>query len=291
MNTQLMTLLASVLAGISVTCVTLFIIDLMESIDVDHSKGEEQKVLPLMIKMLKPFAPNMRPLANTGFFDRMKIQTNELLIQAGYDQVLNAETFICVKLLMTLLGCFLSTICFINHSPMLGILIAPLMFIYPTAWLKTTKAKRHKEILRALPNVLDLLTLSVQAGKDFLSSLKDILDRRKMDALGEELGKTFQEIQLGKKRPEALKELSNRVRMSELTSVINAIIQAEEMGVSIGQLLAIQGDQLRNKRFSQAEKLANEAPVKILAPMILFIFPSVFIILMGPMLLQALKSM
>lgn len=291
MNAELMTILASVLAGISVTCIALFLIDLMESIDVDHSESVDKKRLPAMIAMLKPFAPNMRPLANTGFFDRMKAQTKELLIQAGYDQVLDAETFICIKLLMTLLGCFLSALCFMTNHPLFAVIIPPLLFVYPTAWLKTTKTKRHKEILRALPNVLDLLTLSVQAGKDFLSSLKDILDRRRMDALGEELGKTFQEIQLGKKRPEALKELSNRVRMSELTSVVNAIIQAEEMGVSIGQLLAIQGDQLRNKRFSQAEKLANEAPVKILAPMIIFIFPSVFIILMGPMLLQALKSM
>jgi len=263
----------------------------MKSIDVDRSESEDKKKLPVIIGMLKPFAPNVRFLADSGVFDRTRAQVKELLVQAGYDQVLNAETFICVKLLMTLLGCFLSALCFMNNRPVIGLLIPPLMFVYPTAWLKTTKAKRHKEILRALPNVLDLLTLSVQAGKDFLSSLKDILDRRRMDALGEELSKTFQEIQLGKKRPEALKELSNRVRMSELTSVINAIIQAEEMGVSIGQLLAIQGDQLRNKRFSQAEKLANEAPVKILAPMILFIFPSVFIILMGPMLLQALKSM
>ena len=82
-----------------------------------------------------------------------------------------------------------------------------------------------------------------------------------------------------------------RVRQSDLTSVLNAIIQADELGVSIGQLLRIQGDQLRAKRFSRAEKLANEAPVKILFPVVIFIFPAVFLILMGPILSQAMKAL
>ena len=82
-----------------------------------------------------------------------------------------------------------------------------------------------------------------------------------------------------------------RVRQPDLISVLNAIIQADELGVSIGQLLRIQGDQLRAKRFARAEKLANEAPVKILFPVVLFIFPAVFLILMGPILSQAMKAL
>ena len=130
------------------------------------------------------------------------------------------------------------------------------------------------------------LTLSVEAGKDFVSSLRDILARRRLDPLGEEFMRTFQEIQLGKKRTEALREMAQRVRQPELTSTLNAVIQAEEMGVSIANLLRIQGDALRNKRFTRAEKLANEAPVKIILPIILFIFPSVLIILGLPMFMQ-----
>ena len=147
------------------------------------------------------------------------------------------------------------------------------------------------QILRALPNLLDLLTLSVEAGKDFMSSLRDILQRRKMDALNEEWMRTFQEIQLGRKRTEALRDLSKRVRQPDLTSVVNAIIQAEELGVSIGQLLRIQGDMLRNKRFSLAEKLANEAPVKIIMPIVLFIFPAVMLILIVPLGLKVFRLM
>ena len=143
------------------------------------------------------------------------------------------------------------------------------------------------EILKALPNLLDLLTLSVEAGKDFLSALRDILAKRKQDALTEEFMRALHEIQLGKKRQTALREMAERVRQPELMSVVGSIVQADEMGVSIGQLLKIQSDQLRMKRFSMAEKLANETPVKILFPVVVFIFPSVLILLLAPIMMQA----
>ncbi len=110
-----------------------------------------------------------------------------------------------------------------------------LLVLQPILWLKMSKAKRPLEIQKALPNVLDLLTLSVEAGKDFLAALKDILGKRKRDALSEELGRTFNEIQIGKKRAFALKlkDLSMRVQQPEVTSLLNSIIQADELGVSI----------------------------------------------------------
>ena len=137
------------------------------------------------------------------------------------------------------------------------LLAALLLVLWPDLWLRTSVSKRHLEILKALPNLLDLLTLSVEAGKDFLSALKDILMKRKKDALTEEFMRALHEIQLGKKRQAALREMSERVRQPELMSVIGAIVQADEMGVSIGQLLKIQSDQLRMKRFALAEKLAD----------------------------------
>jgi tight adherence protein C len=166
------------------------------------------------------------------------------------------------------------------------------LYIWPGVWLRKSISRRHLQIQKALPNVLDLLTLSVEAGKDFLTALRDILHRRRThDALHEELERTFHEIQLGKPRRQALRELSQRVRQPDLSAVINAIIQADELGVSIGQLLRIQGDQFRIKRFQRAEKLANEAPVKIIFPVVVFIFPAVFIIVLGPLMLQAAKTL
>lgn len=137
--------------------------------------------------------------------------------------------------------------------------LALLFAVYPGVWISSTIRKRQLSIMKALPNVLDLLTLSVESGRDLLSALRDILARRKVDPLGEELLRTFQEIQLGRKRTDALRALTLRVRQADLTAAINAIIQAEELGVSIAQILHIQSDMQRNKRFMLAEKLANEA--------------------------------
>ena len=172
---------------------------------------------------------------------------------------------------------------------MMCLIVAMLFAFFPTLWLRGTIKKRHTAIMKALPNVLDLLTLSVESGRDLLSALKEILERRKLDPLGEELLRTFQEIQLGRKRTEALRALSKRVKQVDLTATINAMIQAEEYGVSIGQLLRIQGDMQRGKRFAMAEKLANESSVKIIIPVVICVLPAVFLILMGPLVMNTLR--
>ena len=177
---------------------------------------------------------------------------------------------------------------FIGHA-LIGFILGVLLMFYPGLYLNAVIKNRHLEIMKALPNMLDLLTLSVEAGKDFVSALRDILAKRRPDALSEEFSQVFQEIQLGRNRSESLRDMAKRAGQADLASVLNAIIQAEELGVSIAELLRIQGDMLRNKRFSLAEKLANEAPVKIIFPIVLFIFPAVMIILFGPVIMQAVN--
>ena len=135
--------------------------------------------------------------------------------------------------------------------------------------------------------MLDLLTLSVEAGLDFMTALQRNCERRKLDPLNEELIHMIREIQLGTARRVALKNLSTRVALEDLRSVTYSLIQADELGVSIGAILRIQADQMRQRRFDRAERLANEAPVKLLLPLMLFIFPCVFIILLGPILQQS----
>lgn len=288
----LSSLIAAICAGISAGCLLMLASDLLQKIHLDKNLEDEQsKQLPLLIKMFMPLTSNLIPLLKGGIFDTMKLSGRNQILMAGYDQLITEEQFVAVKLLSWLTA-FVSSIFFLSYGlPPLGILCGILFLAYPDFWLKRTVKMRHLEILKALPNVLDLLTLSVEAGKDFLTAMRDILAKRKLDSLGEELKRTLHEIQLGKTRATALKDLVRRVQQPELTSVINAIIQADEMGVSIGQLLRIQGDQLRNKRFARAEKLANEAPVKIIFPVVLFIFPPVVVLLMAPIILQALKTL
>ena len=126
---------------------------------------------------------------------------------------------------------------------------------------------------------------------DFMSALQRNCERRRLDPLNEELIRMTREIQVGIPRRVALRNMAQRVDLADLRSVSHALIQADELGVSIGSILRIQSDQMRSRRFDRAEKLANEAPVKMLAPLMLFIFPAVFIILLGPILRQTLEQL
>lgn len=219
----------------------------------------------------------------------MRNKTAEMLEMSGFDQAVTAVDFLSVRIIMAIAGIILTVLLFVGGQLLTGLLVLFLFIAYPSTWLKGVIRRRHLSILKALPNLLDLLTLSVEAGKDFLTALRDILEKRPIDPLGEEFIRALREIQLGSSRQKALKEMSNRVRQAELSSVVDAIVQADELGISIGQILKVQGDQLRTKRFARAETLANEAPVKILFPVVVFIFPSVFLILLGPIASQALK--
>ena len=283
-------LLTALCTGISITCAMIYFIETLQAVKLE-AQDEEVKELPVLLRIFMPLTPNFLPLARSQLFRDSHKQLNEKIVMAGYENVIDAERYIALRCIITIFGLLIGVTMMASGKVLPGIILCLLLYAYPALWLKATIQKRHLAIQRALPNVLDLLTLSVEAGKDFLTSLRDILARRKRDPLGEELERTFHEIQLGKKRADALKDLVKRVQQPDLTSVINAIIQSDELGVSIAQLLKIQGDQLRTKRFQRAEKLANEAPVKMIFPIALFIAPAVMIILVAPLLMQTMHTL
>jgi tight adherence protein C len=154
-------------------------------------------------------------------------------------------------------------------------------------WLSRSLIVRHRSIQKSLPFVLDLLTLSVEAGLDFMTALQRNVERSVVDPLNEELIRVVREIQIGKTRREALRDLGRRVDLSDLKSVVNSLVQADELGVSIGSVLRILSNQMRQRRFERAEKMANEAPVKLLGPLLFCIFPAVLLILIAPVLYRA----
>ena len=286
---DILALLTALCVAISVTCLLLFFLELVTSVKIEK-QNEEVKTLPILLRMFMPFTANLNFLTNNESFKTSNQRVDENIIMAGYEGVLTAEQFLALRIIMVLAGILMCAATMAAENPVFGLIILTGMATYPPFWLKKTIEARHHSIQKALPNVLDLLTLSVEAGKDFLTSLRDILARRKRDPLGYELERTFHEIQLGKKRTQALKDLVNRVRQPDLSSVMNSIIQSDELGVSIAQLLRIQGDQLRMKRFQRAEKLANEAPVKIIFPIALFIVPAVMGIMAGPLIIQLMQT-
>jgi len=170
----------------------------------------------------------------------------------------------------------------------MGVLLS---YAYPVLWLRSAVKLRQMKILKAMPFVLDLLTLSVEAGLDFMTAMQRSTERAVIDPLSEELLRVVREIQIGNPRRKALKAMSDRINLSDMRSLVNALVQADELGVSVGSILRIQSDQIRLRRFERAEKLANEAPVKLLAPLMLFIFPSVFLILLGPVIFKLVQQM
>ena len=226
-----------------------------------------------------------------------------MLVAGGYEGLLNGREFVALRLLtpavmgviwtlvVLLLGEVLPDSMFVSCRMPFCLMGVGLFALQPTLWLQGAIKKRHLAIMKALPFVLDILTLSVEAGMDFISALQRNCESRKMDALNEELLRMTKEIQVGSSRKQALKSMADRARQPDLKSVAYALIQADELGVSIGSILRIQSEQLRARRFDRAEKLANEAPTKMLGPLMLCIFPAVFIILLGPVLVQAMKGM
>lgn len=285
---DVLTLSASLCAGIAGTCFLILLFQIIGNVDVDkNAMKEKPRYFPLWFRLLLILEPSVRRLTQSKGFDKARLDAEQNIGAAGMDEVLTVEQYLGLCILSPVMGIVITIILLAGGNGGIGILLGVLLALWPTLWLKATVKKRHLEILKALPNLLDLLTLSVEAGKDFLSALRDILAKRKRDALTDEFSRTLHEIQLGKKRQVALREMAERVRQPELMSVVGSIVQADEMGVSIGQLLKIQSDQLRMKRFALAEKLANETPVKILFPVVVFIFPAVLILLLAPIMMQA----
>jgi tight adherence protein C len=190
---------------------------------------------------------------------------------------LSALSFLSLGILITL---------FLELSPFIAVAFALVGTLYPLIWLRDKVRARHHAITRALPYNLDLLTLSVEAGLDFAAALGKVVEKGRKGPLADELHTTLKELKLGKTREEALRNLAARVDLTTLNSFVHALIQADKMGTPLGKILRILSTQMRIERTQRAEKLANEAPVKLLLPLIGFIFPTIFIMLFGPIAYQ-----
>ncbi|MBN2162922.1 MAG: type II secretion system F family protein [Pontiellaceae bacterium] len=262
----------------------------------------QERSLPMIIRALLPLSVLVpRWLTGHSLFEDSRQRAGRRLVSGGYEGLVKPHEIIALRLLVPLvigtLMCILLYFAFPIMPESIGawmierqfyIYLVVLVFFgfYPDTWLRYSVRKRHRSIERSLPFVLDLLTLSVESGLDFMSGISRIINYREIDALGEELVRVFREIQVGRSRKEALRNMSQRVDHVDIRALTSALIQADELGTGIGHALRIQAEQVRGKRFQRAEKMGNEAPVKLLFPLVAFIFPSVFMILLGPLFLQ-----
>jgi tight adherence protein C len=163
-------------------------------------------------------------------------------------------------------------------------------FFFPQLWLQSRINARQKDIRKAMPDALDLLTICVEAGLGFDAAMSKVSEKWE-NQLSIALLRAIREIQLGKTRREALKDMADRIGLAEMTSFVAAVIQSEILGVSLAKVLRIQADQMRVKRRQRAEEEAHKAPVKMILPLALLIFPSIFIILLTPAGIQISKSL
>ena len=166
------------------------------------------------------------------------------------------------------------------------LLLAPAGAAAPLLWLRDRVRVRQRSIVRALPYALDLLTLSVEAGLDFTAALSKVVERARRGPLAGELSIALKELRLGNTREQALRNLARRAGVPSLTSFVQALLHADRMGTPLGNVLRVLSTQMRLERTQRAEKLANEAPVKLLLPLLFCIFPTLFLMLFGPIAYQ-----
>jgi tight adherence protein C len=163
--------------------------------------------------------------------------------------------------------------------------ILALGYMGPKIWLKGKVKKKQKAVIKALPDALDLITTCVEAGLGLDAALQRVAEKSE-GPLAEELQKMLRDVSMGKLRREAMTELADRIGVEELSTFITAIIQAEQLGVGIAQVLRVQSDQLRTQRRQRAERQAHEAPIKMIFPLVLFIFPAFLAVILGPAVIR-----
>ena len=243
----------------------------------------------LMMALVKTVGKSVEKL-KFPFLIEMKKKIKRKLGVAGNPGNLSPSDFVAIQILAGIGLLFLVMILF-ETTDFIYLLLALLLgFYFPNYWLKNKIDVRHKTIFRSLPDALDLLTLCVEAGLDFGSAVNKLVERGKKGPLRDEFFNMQQEIRMGKSRIDALRDMAQRIDHTALTSVVNSLIQSIQLGGSLAPMLRAQSDQMRTQRFLLAEKLAAEAPTKLLFPLLFFIFPTIFIVLFGPIALMFLKG-
>ena len=230
------------------------------------------------------------------FTPQATLETARLkLIKAGNPMQMDPSFFIVLRFVLAVVlggGLFLVfSISGRNWLQGLGIsaLFMALGYFLPDLWLSSKISARQKAVFRGLPDALDLLTICVEAGLGFDAAMRKV-NQKWEDELALEFGRVIQEIGLGKLRREALRDMADRLDVSEFTSFVAAVIQSEQLGVSMAKVLRIQSDQMRIRRRQMAEEEAHRAPIKMIFPIALLIFPSIMLVLLGPAALLLITS-
>ncbi len=259
---------------------------------IDLTEIELQK--PFSERVLKPILDQIGKVVKRFTPMEVLATTHRKLIAAGLNmQPLTMVTMqVTVAVLLPVLLAAMGVISKLG-GPKGGVALlftCAVGYFLPNVWLNSKVGARRFEIRRALPDALDLLTISVEAGLGFDQSLMKVVEKSK-GPLAAEFGKTLMEIRMGKPRRDSLKDMARRVDVDDLNQFISALVQADKLGVSIGNVLRVQSDQMRNKRRQRAEETAMKAPLKMSFVLVFFVLPALLIVLLGPAAINVMMQL
>jgi len=305
-----MAALAGVLAACSVVLVVLWartvrstqtdllearLAQFTESGRAVQSLAEVEMTLPFFERVLRPTLDRWGRRLTARNSQQRTQALQEKLNLAGRPLGLTVGGFLVIRIISVIVIAFIGlAICVLLSMTVPGVLLGPMAgavvgYLVPDALLSRRIRGRQKEILLALPSALDLLTISVEAGLGFDASLGRVCEKYH-NALAAEFNQVLNEIRLGRPRLEALDDMARRAKVDELNSFIQAVIQSEQLGVGIANVLRIQSEEIRRRRRQRAEEAGQKAPLKMLMPMACCIFPTLFVVLLGPAFLQVVQE-
>jgi tight adherence protein C len=249
---------------------------------------------PFAERTLRPLIKRLASFGRRGEQGGVIARTEAKLQKAGYPGGLRGADWMGVKLLAgigfaiggLLLGLLLGGFAIGLLFGVVGLMFG---YIIPEYWLSKKVASRSLQMVLQLPDALDLLTISVEAGLGFDAALAKVVEKME-GPLVDEFRQALAEVRMGRTRREALRDVAHRADARPVTNFIGAIVQAEQLGVPIAKVLQVQAQQLRIERRQRAEEAAAKAPVKMLFPMVGCIFPTIFIVILGPAVVTVVKG-
>ncbi len=268
----------------------------LRSISKSKAGNEDAELnQPLFSRVLQPMLDSMAKLMMRITPGQLVSSLEGKIVKAGNPGNMVVKDWINIEA-MLVVGLPVLTLLAVRKSGMpagtvIMLVLAEIVmgFVLPGFVLGKILKARQKVILNSLADVIDLLTVSVEAGLGFDGALMKVVEK-KPGPLASEFDKVLQEIKVGKQKRDALRDLAQRVDIQDFTAFIGAVVQADQFGVAIANVLRIQAEQIREKRRQRARERAMKVPVKMLIPMVVFIFPTLFIVLLGPVVLQLIEQ-
>ncbi|MCQ6260542.1 type II secretion system F family protein [Alloalcanivorax profundimaris] len=257
--------------------------------EVERDEREFMDPLPFTLRLVWPLVEFFAHYLGSLMRVEQIARGNRLLAQSGQGFMMNAQQFFGLQVVSSLLFMLGTWLCLamLEHSDPLWVFLAGLLgFALPYLNAREKRKKRRIEILRQLPVFLDYLAMSIQAGANFTGAIRHSVEKGPEGPMKAELNKVMRDIRAGMGRFDALRLMAERVDVDAVQTFVNAVVQAERTGASIGDVLKGQADQRRTERFQLAEKLAMQAPVKLILPLVAFIFPTTFLIIGFPIAMK-----